>query len=285
MTLTPVLLYDVTNDTNPLSTNTPRYPRSSTPFSYATVTLSVPRAGAPAVKWTKTNNCSLNFSTALKYLLMPASFHGMAVLLSSSLAGDTSAVRTNCLINLSSSITRSNNQFLPSTLHLLMAYSKKLNLSDHVSLGLSLMSSMFNSGNVVMFWLPDPGRGRPWSSMSTIITFCNNWILVLLYNPCTVDLKSANRNDAWPMVISFPCHSTVPGALVVYLMRMPNVLMCNIQSIGVGLWSLSANIMNLLLISCTRSKMLGATCLALASLINSALINRFTVAFLLSYAL
>jgi len=152
MTLTPVLLYNVTNNTNPLSTNTPRYPRSSTPFSYATVILSVLRAGAPAIKWTKTNICSLNFSTALKYWLMPASFYRIAVLLSSSLADNVSVVRINCLINLSSSITRSNNQFLPSTLHLLIAYSKKLNLSNYVSLGLSLMSSMFNSGN----WLPNP---------------------------------------------------------------------------------------------------------------------------------
>jgi hypothetical protein len=160
MTLTPVLLYNVTNDTNPLSTNTPRYPRSSTPFLYATVTLSIPRAGAPAVKWTKTNNCSLNFSTALKYLLMPASFYGMALLLSSLPAGDAFVVRTNCLINSSSSITLSNNQFLPSTLHLLTGYSKKLNLSNHMSLGLSLMLSMFNSSNVVVVVLL-PNRGCP----------------------------------------------------------------------------------------------------------------------------
>jgi hypothetical protein len=39
---------------------------------------------------------------------------------------------------------------------------------------------------------------------------------MLLYNPYTVNLKSANRNNASPIVISFPYYSTVPSALVVY---------------------------------------------------------------------
>jgi hypothetical protein len=58
-----LLWYAVTNETVPLSMNTPLWFRASMPLVCRMLNNSVVLAGAPALKWTKTINSSLNRQT------------------------------------------------------------------------------------------------------------------------------------------------------------------------------------------------------------------------------
>ena len=240
------LWYAVTNETVPLSINTPLWFRASTPLVCRMLNNSVALAGAPALKWTKTINSSLNRRTCWKYCLIARRFQRI----SCQPPTFPKPPSTNLAPMPSSSFAkRLHIQRLPSTGNTLRVSFKKLHPSL-VSAGLSANEPMSTAGTA--------------SSSANINSTCN-LSLTASTKPCTTVRMPSMSNFLSSINTWLPFHDTVPSALVVYRIRMPYVRWCNKRSIGVILPPKSRMVMNRFTIASTPSTIAGALRLASAS--------------------
>jgi hypothetical protein len=219
---------------------------------------SVALASAPALKWTKTINSSLNRRTSRKYCLIARRFQRISC---QPLMFPNPPSTNFAPIPSSSFAKRLYIQCLPSTGNTLRVSFKKLHPSL-VSAGLSANEPMSTTGTV--------------SSPANINPTCN-LSLTASTKPCTTVRMPSMSNFLSSINTCLPFHDTVPSAFVVYRIRMPYVRWCNKRSIGVILPPKSRMVINLFTIASTPSTTAGAPRLASTSLkpyLTSASIDR-----------